>query len=631
MWVKSDEGRVVTINDKIVIDNDGHHPPKETEGAVQLRKGRHPIEIAFMQGGGGYEFSFAWQPPSAKQRQPLAGGVLLNNASAMIPVGIAEFQVDAAKAKKGRELFAKLRCASCHESGEEFADINSSMPLARLNSATRHGCASATPAGGLPKYDFNSQQIEALQTSLKSLQSKPKELDAAGHLHRTMTAMNCYACHQRGEVGGPSDAKSDYFVYERVVDLGDEGRLPPPLHEVGAKLTHQGFDDMLFSGQKYRTYMATRMPQFGKENIGHAVELFEKADAGKVPAREPEFSPRHVDDGRMLAGSKGLSCINCHAWGDLRLPGAEGMDLMQSSRRLKPAWFHAWLKDPQKMRPGTRMPSAWPQGQTFFKDIQGGEVDAQIDAVWAYLSVGQKAGPPPGLGSGDGKELTPTDEPIVFRTFVDQLGAHTILVGFRQRTHVAFDANLIRTRAAWTGSFITTAPVWDGRAGQYAKIPSSDIVRLPEGPAFAKLTSDAAAWPVDKPKAKIGSNRMPDGWRFKGYELDEDRIPTFLYAVGDVEVRETPGTEFLRDAAVVRRAFELSSAKAVEDFYFRAAQGEKIVADGDQFVADDNLRFRITSNGSSKPFVRTIEGRSELLVPIVLRQGKMNFSVEMKW
>ena len=199
---------------------------------------------------------------------------------------------------------------------------------------------------GCQKYDVSEKQIAALQQALTQVKSKPLVDSPADKLHLTMTRMNCYACHQRGEVGGPSDVKSDYFVYERVVDLGDEGRLPPPLHDVGAKLTHEGFEDMLFGGQKYRTYMATRMPQFGKENVGHVVPLFEKLDADKVPSHKPEFSPRLVDDGRFLMGNKALSCINCHAWGDERLPGAEGMDLLQTPRRLKPSWFHAWLKDP---------------------------------------------------------------------------------------------------------------------------------------------------------------------------------------------------------------------------------------------------------------------------------------------
>ena len=92
-----------------------------------------------------------------------------------------------------------------------------------------------------------------------------------------MTALNCYACHRRGNHGGPDAQLAAYFTYEVVVDLGDEGRMPPALHEVGAKLTAAGFEDTLLGGVRYRTAMATRMPLFGKANVAHLPELFQVA------------------------------------------------------------------------------------------------------------------------------------------------------------------------------------------------------------------------------------------------------------------------------------------------------------------------------------------------------------------
>lgn len=633
-WVKSDDGGVIRINDEIVVDNDGHHPPTVKEGKVTLRRGRHQFEVAFTQGGGGFELTVQWQPPGAKELSPIESGVLLNQAAAMIPQGIVDFKVDPAKAERGRELFAKHGCASCHQTGEKFEGLAAAKPLAQLNASSKGGCISATPADGLPKYDLSEKQLAALQQTLAALQKGRRADSPAEHIQFAMTTMNCYACHQRGEIGGPDPAKADYFVYEKVVDLGDEGRLPPPLHEVGAKLTTAGFDDMLYSGQKYRTYMATRMPQFGKENIGHLQALLEKADAGKVPSHEPEFSPRLVDGGRFLMGKKALSCINCHAWGEFRLPGAEGMDLLRSTRRLQPGWFHAWLKDPQAMRPGTRMPTAWPQGKTFFADVAGGEVDRQIDAIWAYLSVGRKGGFPPGLSPDDDKLLRPDEDPIVFRTFLDKVSAHAILVGFRQRTHMAFDANRIRSVLAWTGPFISTKPVWDGRAGQYAKIASSDVVWLPDGPPFAQLESDASPWPEDLPKAKMGSARTPEGWHFHGYRFDDDRVPTFLYDVHGVRVEETPGTQFVKDYAVLKRSFRLRSDEPMTNLYFLAARGEKIVEADGAYVVDDKLRYRI-DDLRAQPFIREVEGGQELILPLQLAKanGKFEaqFDVEIRW
>ena len=50
-------------------------------------------------------------------------------------------------------------------------------------------------------------------------------------------------------------------------DLGDEGRLPPHLTGVGDKLQPEWLREVLLNKGTARSYMATRMPQFGEANI----------------------------------------------------------------------------------------------------------------------------------------------------------------------------------------------------------------------------------------------------------------------------------------------------------------------------------------------------------------------------
>ncbi|MFP6671171.1 MAG: DUF6797 domain-containing protein, partial [Pirellulaceae bacterium] len=224
---------------------------------------------------------------------------------------------------------------------------------------------------------------------------------------------------------------------------------------------------------------------------------------------------------------------------------------------------------------------------------------------------------------------------IVFRTFLNQVSAHAILVGFRQRTHMAFDANRIRSSVAWTGQFVETRHAWDGRAGQYARIPSNDMVRLPEGPAFTNLESHTSPWPKDNAKQRIGSNRTPEGWQFRGYRLDKERNPTFLYNINSIEVEETPSTAFLQDTALLKRSFSLRSPQPVDNFYFRVATGKKIAEQEGTYVVDDKLRFTIKGSPTAKPFVREIEGNQELLVPLNFARSRKqylaNFVIEMHW
>jgi len=49
-----DDGGLLTIGDKVVVDNDGQHAPVEKSGQVALQKGLHPFRLDFIEGGGGF-------------------------------------------------------------------------------------------------------------------------------------------------------------------------------------------------------------------------------------------------------------------------------------------------------------------------------------------------------------------------------------------------------------------------------------------------------------------------------------------------------------------------------------------------------------------------------------------------
>lgn len=53
-YLTCDDGGVLKIADREVVDNDGMHAPKEKNGQVTLKKGMHKFELDFVEGGGGY-------------------------------------------------------------------------------------------------------------------------------------------------------------------------------------------------------------------------------------------------------------------------------------------------------------------------------------------------------------------------------------------------------------------------------------------------------------------------------------------------------------------------------------------------------------------------------------------------
>ena len=68
-------------------------------------------------------------------------------------------------------------------------------------------------------------------------------------------------------------------------------------------------------------------------------------------------------------------------------------DLTLARARLQPDWIVKWLRDPQKLQPGTKMPTFYdpadPKGSTP-PDVLDGDPDRQMVALRDYIySIGQ--------------------------------------------------------------------------------------------------------------------------------------------------------------------------------------------------------------------------------------------------
>jgi hexosaminidase len=54
-YLTCDDGGVLYIGDKTVVDNDGNHSAQERSGQVALKMGAHPFKLDFIEGGGGFK------------------------------------------------------------------------------------------------------------------------------------------------------------------------------------------------------------------------------------------------------------------------------------------------------------------------------------------------------------------------------------------------------------------------------------------------------------------------------------------------------------------------------------------------------------------------------------------------
>jgi mono/diheme cytochrome c family protein len=628
--LNSDDGSRLVLDGKQVVSVDGVHPPQSASGQVRLKKGMHKLSVAFFNGPGGAELHLEIEGPGLG-RQPAESLVFLTPDGPARPglPGIKDdehFPIDRALAEKGRLAFASLGCAGCHQlhvGGMLVEPKLKAAPLAKLRPG--EGCLSMVPGKGVPHFGLSDGQRTALAAALKWLAHLPDgKPGPAEVIARSLTAFNCYACHDRDKVGGP-EQPLDHFFLTTQPEMGEEARVPPSLTGVGAKLTPAWLQHVLADGAHDRPYMVAHMPRFGAENIAELVKAFAAADTvPPVPKVTFKVKPAAVKkEGRHMVGAAGsaFGCIKCHTFAHHKAEGVQGIDMTLMARRLNHDWFHKYLLDPQKHRPGTRMPTAWPGGVSTLPDVLGGEPAQQIEAIWLYLSDGDRAQLPPGLRKG-AIPLVPETEAIVYRNFIEGAGPRGIGVGYPEKLSLAFDANDLRLALLWQGAFIDAARHWTDRGAGYERPLGDDILQLPSGVSFAVLDKEGAPWPTTKARQM--------GYQFHGYRLTRDQRPTFLYTIGDVKVEDFPNAVAAKEGPLLRRTLALKAERPTETLWFRAAVADKIEPAGaGWYRINGEWRMHLQSAGS--PQIRQSAGKQELLVPVRFHDGRARIIQEFVW
>jgi cytochrome c2 len=502
--------------------------------------------------------------------------------------------VDPARVEAGKSLFNRIGCAACHTLSAEIPTQapDGMKPLESLDAA--RGCLAdpkAAAHGAAPRYALTAAQhgdLAAALASLKQLTGAAAPIERARALVATF---RCLACHEKDGRGGVASDLVPYFRTLAEADLGDEGRLPPRLTGVGARLQTPWIAEVVANGTRARPYVAARMPKFG-EDIAHALaagfvagEGEWRSDSDEARAAEPKLDLALATDGRRLVGKDGLNCITCHSFGDRPSAGTPGLDLLGFAKRIRGDFWRRYALSPLRAKPGTRMPTYFEDGKSQTRDVLDGDATKQIEAIWTFFQRAHEMPAPDGVPTGQKMVLDVGDQPVVFRTFLERAGSRGIAVGTPQGLHFAFDAEQIRLVEAWTGQFLDVAPVWNGRGGNVAPELGPIVWSALPGPALLLAPADASP-----PDGKFDLAKLPDaeqwpkdggrahGVKFGGYRLEADGSPTFLYELRDaslpfdappqpnaVHVEERfepstkPGVRFKRTF----RVFGLSAERAV--------------------------------------------------------------------
>lgn len=516
----------------------------------------------------------------------------------------------------GRRLFKQLQCANCHLDTNSPDAVSATLPpLSDCDVSA--GCLSSA-SGDWPSFALSEEDRQLIRAGIERLDSP---LSSQQRIDVALVSLNCVACHTRERLGGVAADRRHYFQTTNL-NLGEQGRIPPTLTGVGAKLKRDWMRDVLVNRRSVRPYMKTRMPQFGEENVSDLIELLQDTD------QLPEIQFAEFDDqkemrkqGLEIAGNRGLNCVACHTYQYKLSDTMPAVDLTEMAQRLRKKWFYQYMLSPQTFVPNTVMPSFWPGGRAIRPDIRG-TPEEQVEALWQYLLDGRQAAAPRGV-MREPLEIVVTDRARLLRRSYPGIGKRGIGVGYPGQVNLAFDAEQMRLALIWKGGFVDPAGVWYGQ-GHGRVRPLGRPLEFSKGPDLDRAQDP---WAAD--------DGRPPHHQFRGYELDETGRPTFRYTCGALAVEDfftevsggDPGVFRLQRR--VRLSMPEEAADTPERFRFRIAASDRIKAESpNTFIIGDRLKVQIRSHQTA--ILRSEDGT--LQIPLQIKSGRtLELILEYDW
>ena len=492
----------------------------------------------------------------------------------------------------GKWLLTSKGCVNCHEvkPGGTALPANAKLgaALVAIAKTPETGCIEGTATA--LKFGFERDQQEALTAFLKgglTGAGSPSPVYAA---RTSIKRFNCLNCHNRDGEGGIDEGLANKMKMLEKADNADDIQ-PPRLTGVGHKMRTSWLKEVLLAGGRARPWMTLRMPQYGQDCVGklpEALPALEGAVTDDAIGRA-EFTAEKLTAGRTLAGKSGHGCISCHDISGQSGGGTRGPDLATTNQRVRYEWYTRWMHQPQRIAPGTKMPQVLIDGQSLLKTVYDGDGPKQLEALWAYFSLGPGLPLPSGMEPPKGVVVSASERPEIMRTFMpDGAGTKCVAVAFPSGMNVVFDSEQGRLAYAWSGNFLEMSNVWNGRGGNQAKALGPKFWTAPPGNPWS-VTDSRETPDIDKQaKNPAYGAPLPDGKTyigpkavtFAGYSLDTGGNPTFKYRVTPDEgkstllVAETPQPAKVTLANGLGRKFaiELPDGKTV---WFRAGGSAK--------------------------------------------------------
>jgi len=248
----------------------------------------------------------------------------------------------------------------------------------------------------MPQFDFSDEESLALLTFLKGQTGeRPSPEYLAGQSEQKAAVLKgeklvfwngCRNCHIVERRGG---------LVRDQYNEDNQSFAPPILTGEGWKVQPEWLFGFLKAPIPLRPWLQIRMPtfHFPDQDATDIVHFFAAASSKSFPYLTAEAdTPAGERLAEVESLFKELQCIKCHVIGQLRPgqdPGSAAPNFLLAKVRLRPDWIPVWLRNPQALLEGTRMPSFWDFSDeahpTSPSKTFGGDAKAQIDALRDYL------------------------------------------------------------------------------------------------------------------------------------------------------------------------------------------------------------------------------------------------------
>ncbi|MBC8411405.1 MAG: c-type cytochrome [Rhodobacteraceae bacterium] len=359
--------------------------------------------------------------PDVKLDEKVLDGIAFTHLSKQMPESFAdkklgEMSLDAKLNYVAKKSITHYGCFGCHNiDGFENAKPNGvelteegSKPISKLDFGLLHDIEHTNHAWfeaklrtprifdrgkvsppleklKMPNFDFNEIEIQAITTAILGFNGNIVEEKIKAHNNiddmaqlggRLVKQYNCQGCHLINDFGG------------QLGDIiGAAEYSPPNLNTEGKKANPDWLLSFLKDPSIIRPNLQVKMPSFHQvtdEEWNAIIKYFQQLDNEKIAYRaDLVFDKNSLEfkGGEMLHELG--ACNNCHFYGTT-FPKQDAStwapNLALTKERLNPDWVKEWLRDPQTIMPGTKMPAPYLPSEDLLI-LDGAELDWGTELV----------------------------------------------------------------------------------------------------------------------------------------------------------------------------------------------------------------------------------------------------------